>query len=90
LITERAGTGEEKPLYVGQTGDLRRRIYSDHLHGNEESSIMRKHLRSYLGAKTEHEIAEPSGKIILLRLRPLKERPPHPFYGHAVAPCAHV
>ena len=46
----------QKPLYIGSTNNLRRRIYTNHLKGNREASTLRRKLFKKL--KDERSITE--------------------------------
>ena len=46
----------QKPLYIGSTNNLRRRIYTNHLKGNREASTLRRKLFKKL--KDERSVTE--------------------------------
>ncbi len=46
----------QKPLYIGSTNNLRRRIYTNHLKGNREASTLRRKLFKEL--KDERSVTE--------------------------------
>jgi len=44
-------SNNQKPLYIGSTNNLRRRIYTNHLKGNRQASTLRRKLFKKLGDK---------------------------------------
>jgi|Deesub1362B_J571_1020462.scaffolds.fasta_scaffold00363_15 predicted GIY-YIG superfamily endonuclease len=49
-------TNSQKPIYIGSTNNLRRRIYMNHLKGNRDTSTLRRKLFKEL--KDERKVTE--------------------------------